>query len=223
MRISSCGVHRGSLQIATGAVVSAYSGSVIDFTLTGRTASDGYLINDLSRISGTPTYTITVSADQAEGEYKLAQGAANFTGTITIGDGTTQYGSITVNGDALEYKSVKYTLIQNSGNLTLNILHIDTTPPEKPVAAADITAPTNGKVTVTASFSSDSRLCQFSLDQQTWQTYEGGIVFDDNGAVYFRSQDAAGNWSQVEAYEVSNIDKVAPTLEVSGNPTAWTN
>ena len=134
MYISSGGVHRGGLQIAAGAVVSAYSGSVIDFTLTGRTASDDHLINDLSLISGAPTYTITVSADQAAGEYKLAQGAANFTGTITIGDGTVEYGALTVNGDALFCNNRNYILKLNDGNLTLDIF---STIPEKLKGSAD--------------------------------------------------------------------------------------
>ena len=60
MYISSGGIHRGELQIESGAIVSAYSGAIIDFTLTDRTVNDGYLINDLSLIKGTPTYTITV-------------------------------------------------------------------------------------------------------------------------------------------------------------------
>ena len=121
MYISSGGVHRGSLQIESGAVVSAYSGSIIDFTVADRTASDGYLINDLSLVSGAPTYTITVSTTQAEGTYKLAQGAANFNETISIGDGTTDYGSITVNGDDLVRNGVTYSLDQADGNLTLTV------------------------------------------------------------------------------------------------------
>ena len=60
MYISFGGIHRGSLQLESGATVSAYSGAIIDFTLTDRTAEDGYLINNLSLIKGTPTYTITV-------------------------------------------------------------------------------------------------------------------------------------------------------------------
>ena len=121
LRISSGGVHRGSLQIESGAVVSAYSGSIIDFTVADRMASDGYLINDLSLVSGTPTYTITVSTIQAEGTYKLAQGAENFSNTISIGDGTTDYGSISVNGDDFTRNGVTYSLDQANGNLTLTV------------------------------------------------------------------------------------------------------
>ena len=116
------GMHRGTLQIAENAIVSAYSDkAIIDFSVTGRIITDGYLVNDISLIEGTPRYTITVSADQAEGTYKLAQGASAFTGTLSIGDGTTNYGSITVNGDDLVYNDVTYSLDQLDGDLTLTI------------------------------------------------------------------------------------------------------
>ena len=101
--------------------VSAYSGAVVDFTLVGRTASDGYLINNIALVKGAPTYTITVSATQAEGTYKLAQVAENLAGTLAIGDETTEYGSITVNGDDLVYNGKTYSLDKNDGNLTLTV------------------------------------------------------------------------------------------------------
>ena len=44
MYIYRGGVHRGSLQIADGAVVSAYFGATIDFTVAERTTEDGYII-----------------------------------------------------------------------------------------------------------------------------------------------------------------------------------
>ena len=128
MYVLKSGTHCGKLHIEAGAVVSAYSGSKIDFTITNCTTVDNYLINDLSLISGNPIYTITVSAKQAVGEYKLAQGAENFTGTITIGDATTEYGVIAVNGDALLYNNRFYALKQDKGNLTLDISKIG--PPE---------------------------------------------------------------------------------------------
>jgi hypothetical protein len=51
-----------SLNIADGAFVSAYNGGIVDFTVSERKTTDGYLINNISLIKGTPTYTITVSA-----------------------------------------------------------------------------------------------------------------------------------------------------------------
>ena len=57
MDISSRSKHYGVLQIESGAVVSAYSGSIIDFTVANRTSADDYLINNLVLIKGAPTYT----------------------------------------------------------------------------------------------------------------------------------------------------------------------
>ena len=128
MYIYSGGTHRLKLTMEEGAVVSAYAGGIIDFTVSEWKTTNGYLINNLSLIEGTPTYTITVSADQTEGTYKLAQGASSFTGTLTIGDGTIDYGSITVNGDDFVYNGVTYSLDQLDGNLTLTIGN-GTTPP----------------------------------------------------------------------------------------------
>jgi len=121
MYISSGGTHRGSLQIAYGAVVSAYEGSIINFTVADRTVNDGYLINNLSLISGAPTYTITVSSNLASGTYKLAQGAENFKGSISIGYGIHSGVDIAVNGSALEYDDISYKLTLSGGNLDLTV------------------------------------------------------------------------------------------------------
>ena len=121
MIIFSGSIHRGSLQIESEATVGAYSGAIIDFTVADWKTEDSYLINDLSLIQGTPTYTITVSTDQADGTYKLAQGASDFTDTLTIGDGTIDYGSITVNGADFVYNGTTYSLDNVSGNLTLTV------------------------------------------------------------------------------------------------------
>jgi len=121
MYIYSGGIHRGTLQINSGAWIYAYSGSTIDFTLTGRSVSNGYLINDLSLISGTPTFTITVSDSQESGTYKLAQGAEDFTGPVTIGTNGKNYGTLRVNGSALGVSTNAYRLTENNGNLQLTI------------------------------------------------------------------------------------------------------
>ena len=135
MYISSGGVHRGSWQIESGAIVLAYSGATIDFTLSDRYESDGYLINDYTRISGrdSATYTITVSADQASGTYKLAQNADSFSKDISIGDGSGNYGTLTVNGSSVEYNNTSYALVLSDGNLSLSVGSVVS----KPVVTGD--------------------------------------------------------------------------------------
>ena len=216
------GTHRGTLQIESGAVVSAYSGAKIDFTVAERTTEDDFLINDMSLITGAPTYTITVSAEQSAGTYKLAQGAGSFSGSLSIGDGTVDYGVLTVNGEALKYDTRTYTLNQSQGDLTLTITGI--VKPIAPVAVADTTAVTNQNVTVTASFAKDAVLNEYSLNGGTWTEYTAGIVFTENGSVSFRSTDAAGNVSEVTEYVVANIDKTVPenpVLNGSASGVTW--
>ncbi|MBR2345844.1 MAG: AIDA repeat-containing protein, partial [Lentisphaeria bacterium] len=220
MYIGSGCIHRGSLQLAGDAVVSAYAGSIIDFILTDRTVENDYLINNLSLISGAPTYTVTVSAVQKFGTYKLAQGAGNFSATVSIGNGTVVYGSTTANGTMLSYNNTDYILECKSGDLTLKIG--DFTPPVAPVVNADITAATNQDVTITASFSEDTARKQYCIGDGEWQDYTGKFTVSENGTVIFRAEDAAGN-AITKKIVISNIDKKAPgtpavfDVIVSGN------
>ena len=126
MYISSGGVHSGTLNIESGGVVYVYSGSIISIDLTDRSEASPAVINDISRISGAPTYTINVTADISKGKYKLAGNAADFTKDINI----------TVNGsdagvfkyDNGSYSSIKigdeyYTLaLDKENNLCLKTL-----------------------------------------------------------------------------------------------------
>lgn len=123
LKILSGGCHSGSMQIATGATVSAAVGAVIDFTIAGRKNTDTYLINNLALITGAPTFTITVSASQASGTYSLASGVSGFTGTITVKDSSGKaYGTISVGGGVLKYGKTSYSLTENAGSL---LLHVD--------------------------------------------------------------------------------------------------
>ncbi len=78
--ISSGAKHQGTLDIREGAVVSAYRGSTIDFTLADRTNSPAeYLINDVSKIQGNPNFTITIPyEDMKGGIYVLSQDGADY-------------------------------------------------------------------------------------------------------------------------------------------------
>ena len=108
-------------------------------------------------------------------------------------------------------------------SLTVTVIY-DTIPPEKPVATADIMTPTNGDVLVTATFSEDSVLKEYSLDGENWGVYAGGVLFSSNRTAYFRSIDAVGNISEIAEYEVTNIDRTAPNKPVvSADVTTPTN
>ena len=216
MSISSGGTHRGTLQLTNGAVVSAYAGATIDFTLNDRTTADDYLINNLSLITGTPAYTITVSANQSTGTYKLAQGAGSFNGTITIGDGNVNYGNLSVNGTHLVVGDTTYGLTQTSGNLSLVVGRVI---PMDLVISGNPVAWTNQNVTLTAS-SENAEKIEYSFDGSRW--YTGSVVtVDRNRTVWFRATDST-QITLGDSVTVSKIDKTAPTLSITGNAESVT-
>ena len=73
-----------------------------------------------------------------------------------------------------------------------------------------MTNPTNGAVFVSATFSEDTVVKEYSFDQQTWNPYKSAVKVESNGPVYFRGKDEAGNVSDINSYTVNNIDKIAP-------------
>ena len=121
IQVSSGGILTGSLSIAKGASVSAHEGAILDFDLTQAVSGGDALVNALSVIQGAPTYTLTVSASQAPGTYKLAEGASGFKGTITVqntyGDsfGTLADGQTVYVGDS------RFTLNLADGSLSVTV------------------------------------------------------------------------------------------------------
>ena len=90
--------------------------------------------------------------------------------------------------------------------------------PNDPVAAADIVTVTNQDVTVSAEFSADAMIKEFSTDGgETWEDYdEAGVVLDNNGTVSFRAGNILG-YSAVTDLVVDNIDKDAPVITLAGD------
>jgi Ca2+-binding RTX toxin-like protein len=69
----------------------------VNFDLTERDGSDeDAMIDNLANLAGATLGTVTVSADQAEGKYVLAQGAEDFTGTLTVKCGDEVLGNLGV-------------------------------------------------------------------------------------------------------------------------------
>jgi LPXTG-motif cell wall-anchored protein len=98
----------------------------------------------------------------------------------------------------------------------------DTTPPADATFTADVTSPINGDVKVTINYPSDAKVLQYSLDGDTYSNYTGAITFNNDGALYAKSQDAAGNWSNISQYDVTNIDKTSPNTAVIANKDKYT-
>ncbi|MCJ8014490.1 discoidin domain-containing protein [Paenibacillus sp. KQZ6P-2] len=92
---------------------------------------------------------------------------------------------------------------------------IDQTPPSDATFVADVTVPTNTDVVVTINYPDDAVVKEYKVGEDgEWTPYTGPLVLSDNNKVYARGTDAAGNVSNITSYEISNIDKTAPTLSV---------
>ncbi|MBR7107834.1 MAG: fibronectin type III domain-containing protein, partial [Lentisphaeria bacterium] len=145
-------------------------------------------------------------------EYSTDNSFSSIAGTRTV-SGT----SCSINGLADGNYCFRVRAVDKNGNAALwsntATVIVDSVPPAKPTATADITAETEDAVTITATFSKDSVVKQYSLDNKTWQTYTDGVVMESNGFVYFRSFDAAGNVSQTAVYEVNNIIAVPDVID----------
>ena len=79
-------------------------------------------------------------------------------------------------------------------------------------------------ITVTASDAeSGVAKIEYSLDKKSWQALTGTVYeATQNGTIYFRATDKAGNVSDVKDITLSKIDNEKPQIEVTGNPTELT-
>lgn len=95
------------------------TGEVI-FAVEQRKTSDDAIIDDIS-IFRNGTYSITVSASQEEGRYRLAGNAGNFDKTLTVKDTSfKKLGSLNVGG-SFSAKGYTYSLLLDQGTLVLNV------------------------------------------------------------------------------------------------------
>ena len=121
--VYSGGVLTGRIvRFGFGGNISMFEGATVDFDLTQIAPGAEARITNLAGITGTPDWTITVNADQAEGIYSLAGKAKNFNNTITvvnrIGD---KLGTLTVGGTTV-ISDKDYTLsLSDDGLLSLKI------------------------------------------------------------------------------------------------------
>ena len=217
--VSNASAFAGSITVK-----SAEGASLGSLALDGSKKFEGYtcalsLVSEVLTLTVTapPLQAPTVSADITELTNQSVTVTATFGADSEIKEYSfdkatwqTYTGGVLMDANGTVYFRGK----DGEGNLSKTIRYvvsnIDKEAPDAPTAAADITALTNQSVTVTAAFSDDSAVKQFSLDGETWQAYTAPVVLDANGTVSFRGQDAAGNLSQVTSFVVSNIDKVKP-------------
>lgn len=163
----------------------------------------GYVVADITKpTNGNVTLNAYYSSGATEKLYSF-DGETWFnyplSGGIEVIDNRTVYfRSLKQDGEVLD--DMKY-----------NVTNIDRVPPDNPVITPSTTELTSKNVVLTAEFSADSSVRQYSLDGFNWKSYlDSGVQVTANGVVYFRAFDEAGNASDTVAYLVENIDKSVP-------------
>ena len=207
--VSSGGSLTGKIKMESGAAVSVGNGGIVNFDLSALSPRTTARVNVLSRISGTPLYTLTVSGTQATGTYSLAGGASRFNQTISVvnADGFTLGELKTKMTLAISHAAYKLKLDGDVLKLTV----VENKPPTVSKVKADITKLTSRDVTVTAVFKDDVGLAESLYrigEDGKWLAYgKKGVTVVENATVYFKAIDTGGNESEIAACEVTNIDK----------------
>ena len=208
------GLITGSLSIAEGGYVWADADGVFDFDISALAPDNAALIDRYDLVDGAPAFTVTITDEQANGTYVLADRVADRFADTTVTvytDEGEQAGTISIASPLVIPKdqyNARYELAVEDGTLLLKLS--GNPDPEVLSVTADVTKPTNGNVTVSATFTGWIFTQQYSLDNATWQDYTDGIVMTDNGKVYFREITPAGRISEVASYTVANIDRIPP-------------
>ena len=124
LNVSEGATLTGKISVAGGALVDVEAGAILNFDLTKTAAGEPAPVADLSFADSKPfAYTLTIDGTEANGNYKLAEGANNFTGTITVKDtsGVT-LDTITVKDGTKKIGGMDYTLtLSDTGSLGLTI------------------------------------------------------------------------------------------------------
>ena len=224
--VNSSGTELGTLTVGGGTqtigskgYTLTLDGGVLGVTLDSVDTEKPTVKNTAASITTATNQNVTVTAD-------FADDVAVASKLYRIGDGAwTDYADgVTVTENATVYFKAIDTSSNESEVVSYAVTNIDKIPPAKPTASADVTAPTNQNVTVTATFAGDSVRNEYSLDGTNWGPYSGGVIVDENGSVWFRATDEAGNVSEDAKYTVGNIDKVPPAKPTaSADITAPTN
>ena len=210
------GIVKGNLEIASGGKMTVEAGGIIDFTVAEQKSADTALINDISRISGnSAVYTLTVSANQASGDYVLAGNAAAFDKTITVKTDEEELGKLAV-GENITVGGVVYSLNLVDNNLTLTL----DGPPELDVTVSQ-------KESLDYEFVvkiSEPASLQYKIDNGEWQDADGTtIAIAQNGTYSFQATDLAGNMSEVVTKEINDLVFVNPEkVETVAGKTSWT-
>lgn len=177
------------------------------------------VIDSIGRSTTVPVNTqVVITINAHDVGLGLADKPYNFDGTGWVSDKTKV---ITANGN---YRISVKDVAGNITTQTYNVMNLDFDAPKVNGASLSTTSPTNKDVVLTID-AEDVGLGladkPYRLKDGTWQASPEFTV-SQNGTYSFEIIDKAGNIASVSK-EVTNIDKVAPTISAKVNTTDPTN
>ena len=174
--VSAGGRATGRMYFLGDSVVSFDSGSTLDFDISiftpGGTAA---CVNNLSFVTGTPDYTLTVGAGQEEGAYKLANNAAGFNRTVTVKDAEgTSLGTLKV-GQITSIGGVNYKLELGTDSVLSVTVGAAAPEPEPVVVPPYLTGDFNGDLFDTLAVQKDGNVTIY----QNGEPWGLGVTLED--------------------------------------------
>lgn len=196
----------GTLEARAGNALGDYS-SIASYTVSNidKTAPTKPTLssNKTTATNGNVIVTVTYPSDAVKKEVKIGSTGTwvDYVNPVELTDNNTVYARAT---DAVGNVSAEGSLV---------VSNIDRTPPVAATFTPDKTALTNTDVKVTIKYPGDASVKQYKIGENgVWTTYSSVVSMTANDTIYARSSDAAGNMSVESTYEVTNIDKIAPTV-----------
>ena len=92
-----------------------------------------------------------------------------------------------------------------------------------PIITANKTALTNSDVQIAIAYSAGAMHKQYRIGSGPWTEYTTPLAVGENGTIEAKAISASGQESEIARFEVSNIDKIAPTATVAYSTTSSTN
>ncbi len=210
-------VFEGQEDKTYSVVVTAISGTgITNTTQKTVTIEKGDTTGPVIQVSGVPegwsnqNVTLVISAEDVSGIKAIYVGGEVLTGSEYI---------VSANGE----NNLHITAIDNKDNESTKdiIVKIDKELPILTVSDAPTLPCQTYTFTLNAQDNGGSGLKSVTVngtDITNQQTYQ----ISNNGTYTFIAEDNAGNQTEV-VREVTNIDNTKPQIQVTGNPTEWTN
>ena len=130
--------------------------------------------------------------------------------------GVSNQKSITQTISSLTQTTTYYVWVKNGEGLISEVKSTKTPTIPGVTLSADKSGWTNGNVIVTAKANASGYTLQTSTNNKNWGT-TNPITFSQNGTMYARLVDSSGQVGKNGSYNVTNIDKTKPSVNISAS------